>query len=83
MFYIDSVDVVGFMCLCEVKEGGDLFLVSVESIYNRMCVECLDLLELFFDFIVIDWCGEVFDGMDFFMIILLLNWYDGKLIVFY
>jgi hypothetical protein len=82
-FHTDSADVVGLLCLKEAKEGGDSLLVSAESIYNRINAQRPDLLKLLFDPVATDRRGEVPDGEKPFMDIPVLNWYAGKLTVFY
>ena len=58
-FHTDSADIVGLLCLQDAKKGGDSLLVSAEAIYNRVRMECPDLLERLFDLIAIDRRGEV------------------------
>lgn len=82
-FHTDSADVVGLLCLQDAKEGGESLLVSAETIYNRMRVLRSDLLEKLFDPIATDRRGEVPEGMQPFMTIPPLSWFDGKLTVFY
>lgn len=82
-FHTDSADAVGLMCLQDALEGGDSLLVSVEAIFNRMRVDCPDLLQLLFDPIATDRRGEVPEGMDPFMTIPPLSWCEGRLTVFY
>lgn len=82
-FHTDSADVVGLLCLCEAKEGGDSLLVSAETIYNRMRAARPDLLERLFDPIATDRRGEVPEGARPWMEIPVLNWHEGHLTVFY
>lgn len=82
-FHTDSADVVGLLCLREAKEGGDSLLVSALSLYNRMRAERPDLLERLFDPVATDRRGEVPPGAKPFMEIPVLNWYGGRLTVFY
>jgi len=82
-FHTDSADVVALLCLKDAKEGGDSLLVSVETIYNVMRKKRPDLLEFLFEPLATDRRGEVPEGMAPFMTIPPLNWYDGKLTVFY
>ena len=82
-FHTDSADVVGLLCLKEAKEGGDSLLVSAETIFNKMAEQRPDLLALLFDPIATDRRGEIPVGMKPFMTIPPLNWYGGKLTVFY
>lgn len=82
-FHTDSADVVGLVCIREAKEGGRSLLVSAESIYNRMKLECPDLLEKLFDPIATDRRGEIPEGAKPFMEIPVLNWNQGYLTVFY
>ena len=82
-FHTDSADVVGLLCLKDAKEGGDSLLVSAVSIYNRMMAERPDLAALLFDPIATDRRGEVPEGMEEWMNIPVLSWYEGHLTVFY
>ena len=82
-FHTDSADVVGLLCLNEAKEGGDSLLVSAETIFNEMAESRPDLLALLFDPLATDRRGEIPVGMKPFMTIPPLNWYGGKLTVFY
>jgi len=82
-FHTDSADVVGLMCLCEAKDGGDSLLVSAETIYNEMRERRPDLLEKLFDPLATDRRGEVPEGMQPFLTIPPFCWYDDKLTVFY
>ncbi len=82
-FHTDSADVVGLLCLQDAKEGGDSLLVSAETICNRMRRTRPDLLQLLFDPIATDRRGEVPEGMKPWMEIPPLNWFAGKLTVFY
>lgn len=82
-FHTDSADVVGLLCLREARSGGDSLLVSAETLYNRLRVECPELLARLFDPIATDRRGEVPPGMQPFMTIPPLNWHESYLTVFY
>jgi hypothetical protein len=82
-FHTDSADVVGLLCIRGAQEGGKSLLVSAMSIYNKMLDERPDLLPLLFDPIATDRRGEIPEGAKPFMEIPVLNWYEGKLTVFY
>jgi hypothetical protein len=82
-FHTDSADVVGLLCLREAQEGGKSLLVSAMSVYNKMLVERPDLLPYLFGPIATDRRGEVPEGAKPFMEIPVLNWFEGKLTVFY
>ncbi|MEH6546910.1 MAG: TauD/TfdA family dioxygenase [Sneathiella sp.] len=82
-FHTDSSDVVGLLCLRDAMEGGLSMLVSALTIYNRMQKQRPDLLEKLFDPIATDRRGEIPEGAEPFMNIPVLNWYNGKLTVFY
>lgn len=82
-FHTDSADVVALLCIREAKQGGQSLLVSAESIYNRMKVECPDLLQKLFEPISTDRRGEVPEGAKPFMNIPVLSWENGFLTVFY
>lgn len=82
-FHTDSADVVGLLCIREAMEGGKSLLVSAVSIFNRMLEERPDLVKLLFDPIATDRRGEIPEGMDPYMTIPPLSWYENKLTVFY
>jgi hypothetical protein len=82
-FHTDSADVVGLLCIRGAQEGGKSLLVSAMSIYNKMLDERPDLLPLLFDPIATDRRGEIPEGAKPYMEIPVLNWYEGKLTVFY
>lgn len=82
-FHTDSADIVGLLCLRDAKSGGESLLVSAETIFNRMRATRPDLLERLFEPIATDRRGEIPAGGDPYMMIPVLNWYRGKLTVFY
>ncbi|WP_205123436.1 TauD/TfdA family dioxygenase [Marimonas lutisalis] len=82
-FHTDSADVVALLCLQDAKEGGDSLLVSAVSVFNRMLEEAPDLARALFEPIATDRRGEVPAGMQEWMTIPVLSWFDGFLTVFY
>ncbi|MEH6359458.1 MAG: TauD/TfdA family dioxygenase [Amylibacter sp.] len=82
-FHTDSADVVCLLCIRGAQEGGKSLLVSAMSIYNKMLTERPELLPYLFDPIATDRRGEIPEGAKPFMEIPVLNWFEGKLTVFY
>ncbi|MDU8928637.1 TauD/TfdA family dioxygenase [Alisedimentitalea sp. MJ-SS2] len=82
-FHTDSADVVALLCLRDAKEGGESLLVSAVSVFNRMLDEAPDLAAALFAPIATDRRGEVPEGMEEWMTIPVLSWYEGRLSVFY
>ncbi len=82
-FHTDSSDVVGLLCLCKARHGGDSMLVSAASIYNRFQTECPDLLPYLFDSIATDRRGEIPEGMKPYFEIPVFSWFRGFLTVMY
>ncbi len=82
-FHTDSTDVVGLLCLKAAKIGGTSLLVSASTIFNEMCRQRPDLLELLLQPIATDRRGEVPEGMLPYLLIPVFSYYEGYLTVFY
>ena len=82
-FHTDSADVVGLMCLCPARTGGQSLLVSALSVFNEMRAHRPDLLELLLEPIATDRRGEVPTGMAPFVMIPVFSWHSGYLTCFY
>lgn len=50
-FHVDSTDLVGLLCLCEARSGGESRLASSVTVYNRLLAEHPEVIEpLMMDF---------------------------------
>ncbi|MEM9775908.1 MAG: TauD/TfdA family dioxygenase [Chloroflexota bacterium] len=82
-FHTDSCDVVGLLCLNPAKSGGKSLLVSAETVFNELRDRRPDLLQLLLDPIATDRRGEVPEGMDPYLLIPALSWYQERITPFY
>lgn len=82
-YHTDSADLVGLLCLATAKSGGESFLASSVTLYNRILERRPDLLPAAFLPYPTDRRGEVPAGMLPWFAIPIFNWYAGKLSTIY
>lgn len=57
-FHCDAADVVGLLCLCKAKRGGQSRIVSSISVYNELLRRRPDLVERLYEPFMMDTKGE-------------------------
>jgi hypothetical protein len=78
-YHTDSADIVGLLCLQKAKAGGESFIASSMSLYNKLIERRPDLIAAMFTSYPTDRRGEVPEGRDPWFEIPIFNWHQGHL----
>ena len=78
-FHSDTADIVGLMCLCPARKGGESAVVSSDTLYNEVRRRRPDLLPLLFQPYATDWRNEAPNGGEGHYSVPVFSWHMGRL----